>query len=185
MYTCQCQVLPGHTDHGNRSLDFRRIDMKMLYPGFDSRRTRKAFDEISRMMSNERSSMDETFDNGRIRHAEIETRRAATWLGALRVAVVVEGHLEQAPEALLTKAPTNGTGGVGFGVGMSDVTSDFRCQMSDNRCQMSDIKCTLDRVRARYILPDGGIHDVSRIPYSSSECTTLPQWCEMIGISDS
>jgi hypothetical protein len=57
---------------------------------------------------------------------------------------------------------------------MSDVTSDFRCQMSDNRCQMSDIKCTLDRVRARYILPDGGIHDVSRIPYSSSECTTLP-----------
>ena len=136
MYTCQCQVLPGHTDHGNRSLDFRRIDMKMLYPGFDSRRTRKAFDEISRMMSNERSSMDETFDNGRIRHAEIETRRAATWLGALRVAVVVEGHLEQAPEALALALV------LALACQMSRQILDVRCQITDVRCQISNVHWT-------------------------------------------
>ena len=97
--------------------------------------------------------MDETFDNGRIRHAEIvrDGLPPGTWLGALRVAVVVEGHLEQAPEALLTKAVNSGS----VGVGMSDV---IRCQMSDVRCQMY-----VWTGFVRDILPDGGIDGVSRI----------------------
>ena len=163
VFTQQLSVPSSTRAHRPRKWIFRRIEMKMLYPGFDSRRTRKAFDGISRMMSNERSSMDETFDNGRIRHAEIvrDGLPPGTWLGALRVAVVVEGHLEQAPEALLTKAVNSGS----VGVGMSDV---IRCQMSEVRSQMSDVR--LDRVRARY---SARRRHRWRIPYSSSvECTS-------------
>ena len=98
VYTKQLSLPSSTRAHRPRKSICRRIEMKMLYPGFDYRRTRKAFDEISRMMSNDRSSMDETFDNGRIRHAEIvrDGLPPGTWLGALRVAVVVEGHLELA-----------------------------------------------------------------------------------------